>query len=125
MILSGVFTRRFRGFRVIDLMALSLVFVLALGSYVFTTLAGAQSADTAGVQGQIVQEEKRIRLLKAELAHLEGPGRIERLSTQYLGMAPVDPKRETTPEALAQVAMSATAAPKAAQSKAAPGIAKQ
>ena len=104
MILSGVFTRRFRGFRVIDLLALSVVLVLALGSYVFTTLAGAQSADTAGVQGQIVQEQKRIRLLKADLAHLEDPGRIERLSTQYLGMAAVDPKHETTPEALAQVA---------------------
>jgi len=119
MIFSGVFTRRLRGFRVIDLLALGLVFVLALGSYVFTTLAGAQSADTAGVQTQIDQEEKRIRLLKAELAHLEDPGRIERLSRQYLGLAPVDPKRETTPEALAQVATSANASPKFA-----PGAAK-
>ena len=113
MIFSGVFTRRFRGFRVIDLLALTLVFVLALGSYVFTTLAGAQSADTAGVQAQIDQEEKRIRLLKAELAHLEDPGRIERLSAQYLGLGPVDPKRETTSRALAQIAASA-ASPKAA-----------
>ena len=114
MILSGVFTRRFRGFRVIDLLALSVVLVLALGSYVFTTLAGAQSADTAGVQGQIVQEQKRIRLLRADIAHLEDPGRIERLSTQYLGLAAVDPKHETTPEALAQVARSKVASPKAA-----------
>ena len=114
MILSGVFTRRFRGFRVIDLLALSVVLVLALGSYVFTTLAGAQSADTAGVQGQIVQEQKRIRLLRADIAHLEGPGRIERLSTQYLGLAAVDPKHETTPEALAQVGRSKVASPKAA-----------
>ena len=104
MIFSGVFTRRFRGFRVIDLLALSVVLVLAVGSYVFTTLAGAQSADTAGVQRQMDQEEKRIRLLKAELAHLEDPGRIERLSTQYLDMAPVDPKHETTPAALAAIA---------------------
>ncbi|MEO8927149.1 MAG: cell division protein [Caulobacteraceae bacterium] len=115
MILSGVFTRRFRGFRVIDLLALSVVLVLALGSYVFTTLAGAQSADTAGVQTQIVQEEKRIRLLKAELAHLEDPGRIERLSTQYLGLAPVDPKREMKPQDLARIAVSANIAPKAAK----------
>ena len=120
MIFSGVFTRRLRGFRVIDLLALGVVLVLAVGSYVFTTLAGAQSADTAGVQGQIDQEEKRIRLLKAELAHLEDPGRIERLSTQYLGMAPVDPKRETTPQALAQIAVAANNSPKAS-----PGAAKQ
>ncbi len=104
MILSGAFNRRFRGFRVIDLLALTLVLVLALGSYVFTTLAGAQSADTAGVQGQIVQEQRRIRLLRADIAHLEDPGRIERLSTRYLGLAAVDPKHETTPAALAQIA---------------------
>ncbi len=112
MIFSGVFARRFRGFRVIDLLALSVVFILALGSYVFTTLAGAQSADTAGVQSQIDQEQKRIRLLQAELAHLESPGRIERLSTQYLGMAPVDPKHEATPADLARIA--AAPAPKPA-----------
>ncbi len=104
MILSGVFTRRFRGFRVIDLLALTVVLVLALGSYVFTTLAGAQSADTAGVQGQIVQEQRRIRLLRADIAHLEDPGRIERLSTRYLGLAAVNPKHETTPAALAGLA---------------------
>jgi hypothetical protein len=111
MILSGVFTRRFRGFRIIDLLALIVVLVLALGSYVFTTMAGAQSADTAGVQSQIVQEERRIRLLKADIAHLEDPGRIERLSTQYLGMAAVDPKHETTPQGLAQVAKAPAAKP--------------
>lgn len=115
MILSDAFTRRFRGFRVIDLLALALVLVLAVGSYVFTTLAGAQGADTAGVEGQIAQEAKRIRLLRAELAHLEDPGRIDRLSTQYLGMAPVDPKHETTPAALAQI-VAAKPAPKAAHS---------
>jgi len=118
MILSGVFTRRFRGFRVIDLLALSVVLVLALGSYVFTTLAGAQSADTAGVQGQIVQEQKRIRLLEVDLAHLEDQGRIERLSTQYLSMQPVDPKHETTPGALAQLAQAG--APKPAPGPAQP-----
>lgn len=114
MIFSGVFNQRYRGFRVVDLGALALVLTLALGSYLFTTVAGVEKADTAGVETQIVQEQTRIRLLKAELAHLEDPGRIERLSTQYLGMTPADPKHETTPEALAQVAV-------AVPLKAAPG----
>ena len=104
MILASVFNSRLRGFRVIDLLALAVVGVLAFGSYVFTTFAGAQSASIAGVENQIGQEEKRIRLLKAEIAHLEDPSRIERLSTQYLGLQPVDPKHDIAPAALAQVA---------------------
>jgi cell division protein FtsL len=104
MMFAGVFSRRLRGFRIIDLVALSLVGVLALGSYVFTTFAGAQSARIAAVQAQINEENKRIHLLKAEIAHLEDPSRIERLSTQYLGLQPVDPKHDITPDALPQVA---------------------
>ncbi len=105
MILGGVFSRRLRGFRVVDLLALAVMLALALGSYGFKTFAGAQSADSDGVEVQIVQEHKRIRLLEAEIAHLEDPGRIERLSTQYLHMQAVDPKQEVAPEALSQVAL--------------------
>jgi cell division protein FtsL len=104
MILASVFNRRLRGFRVIDLLALTLVGVLALGSYVFTTFAGAQAARIAVVQARINDEDKRIHLLKAEIAHLEDPSRIERLSTQYLGLQPVDPKHDITPDALSKVA---------------------
>jgi cell division protein FtsL len=107
MILSGVssvFTQRVRGFRVIDLLALFVLLALALGVYAFKTLAGRESADIADVQSQIVMEQKRVRLLRAEIAHLEEPNRIERLSSQYLGFKPVDPKREASIEALPQVA---------------------
>ncbi len=107
MILSGVssiFKQRVRGFRVVDLMALSILLALALGVYAVKTLAGRESADIADVQGQIVMEQKRVRLLRAEIAHLEDPSRIERLSTHYLGFKPVDPKRESSVEALPQVA---------------------
>jgi hypothetical protein len=104
MILASVFNRRLRGFRVIELLAVALVGVLALGSYVFTTFAGAQAARIAGVESQINDEDKRIHLLRAEIAHLEDPSRIERLSTQYLGFQPVDPKHDISPSALSQVA---------------------
>jgi cell division protein FtsL len=105
MILSGVFSRRYRGFRVVDLVALAVLLVLALASYAFKTLAQGMGADTAGVESQIAEQDKRIRLLQAEIAHLEDPGRIERLSTQYLNMQAVDPKQETTAEALPQIAL--------------------
>jgi hypothetical protein len=100
----SIFTHRVRGFRVLDILALSLLMALALGSYAFKTFAGAEGADTADVQVQIDQEGKRIRLLKAEIAHLEDPGRIERLSVRYLGLQTVDPKHDVAPGALAQIA---------------------
>ena len=104
MIFSGIFTRRLRGFRVVDLVALAVLLTLALGSYAFKTFAGAETADTAGVQGQIVLEQKRIRLLQAEIAHLEDPRRIERLSTQYLGLQAVAPKQEIAVQDLPRIA---------------------
>jgi hypothetical protein len=97
--------RRIRGFRLIDILALSFLLTLAIGVYAFKIFAGRESSDTAAVQVQIVQEQRRIRLLNAELAHLEDPGRIERLSTQYLGLKPVDVRRETSPDALPQIAV--------------------
>ena len=47
------------------------------------------------MEQQIADEQHRVRLLGAELAHLEAPERIERLSQQYLGLAPIDAKHET------------------------------
>ncbi|HEY1879564.1 MAG TPA: cell division protein [Caulobacteraceae bacterium] len=105
MIISDIFNRRFRGFRVIDLVALTVLLVLALASYAFKTFAEGMGANTADVETQIAQEDRRIRLLKAEIAHLDDPGRIERLSSQYLSLQAADPKQETTAEALPQVAL--------------------
>ena len=119
----GIFTQRFRGFRVVDLMALAVLLVLAFAVYAFKTFAGAQSADTVNgefgitvnalcpsyvrtplVERQIAEEHKRVRLLDAEVAHLEDPARIERLSSQFLGFKAVDAQHETTEDALPQIA---------------------
>jgi hypothetical protein len=104
MILASIFNRRWRGFRVVDLLALSVLLALALGSYAFKTFASVEGTDQAGIQTQIDQEGRRIRLLKAEIAHLEDPGRIERLSTQYLGLQRVDAKHEASVDELSQIA---------------------
>ena len=104
MNLSNPFTSRVRGFRVIDLAALAVLATVALGSYALKTLAGAQGADTAGVEAQIAQQQRRIRLLKAEISHLEDPERMERLSSQYLNLHPVDPTHEARTEDLAKIA---------------------
>ena len=114
MSLRSMLTRRVRGVRIVNLVALTVLLTLAVTSYALKTLAEAQGVDTADVQAQITQEGKRIRLLKAELSHLESPGRVEALSTQYLGLAAVDPKHEIDVASLPRIAQSAsTSAPQA------------
>ena len=104
MMLADLYRSRYRGFRVIDLAALVLLLALAFTVYGFKTFAGRESADIVSVRREIVTEEKKVRLLKVEIARLEDPHRLERLSTQYLGLKPVDAKREATTEAIPQIA---------------------
>ena len=99
-----IFQRRLRGFRIIDLTAFACLSVLVLGVYAFTAHAGGESAKIADVDNQIADEQRRIRLLDANLAHLEQPERLEQLSTQYLGLAPVAAKQETRPTSLMEIA---------------------
>jgi cell division protein FtsL len=112
--MAGVFKRRVRGFRLVDLIALALLLVLAFTVYGFKTFAGRESADIGDVQRQIVQEQKRVRLLRAEIAHLEDPTRLARLSKEYLGLKPVAAKREATLEALPEIAIARPSVPPAA-----------
>ena len=99
----SVFSRRVRGFRLVDLVGVGLLVMLILGVYLAKTIAGRERAEIARVERQIKAEKARIRLLQAEVAHLEQPGRIERLSVTYLGMEPVRENREATVEQLIDV----------------------
>jgi hypothetical protein len=121
--LSGIVTQRLRGFRVIDIAALVTCLVLALTVYAFKTSAGAQRTDITDIEGQIRDETRQVRLLRAEIAHLESPDRLERLAGQYAGQAPISARQEVTPDALPQVAVRQAAAPKAASQAAAPQVA--
>jgi cell division protein FtsL len=107
MILSDIFTRRFRGFRIVELGGLAFFLVLALGVYMVKAGAGRDRAQIAQIERQIVIEQTRLRLLRAEVAHLEQPERIERLASAYLGMGPTSPKHEATIETLGLIAMKA------------------
>jgi len=106
------FTRRVRGFRLLDLIGLGVLVTIILGVYLAKTIAGRERAEIAQVERRIEGEKSRIRLLKAEVAHLEQPGRIERLSSVYLDMRPVPANREATIAQLPQL-LRAGAAPKA------------
>jgi cell division protein FtsL len=98
------FTRRVRGFKLIDLIGVALLVTVIVGVYLAKTIAGRERADLARIERQIDGEKARIRLLQAEVAHLEQPGRIERLSTSYLGLKPVSARNEATLDQLAYLA---------------------
>lgn len=104
MRISALFTRRIRGVRLVNVWGAGLLLVLVIGLYLVKTFAGGERADIASTETQIADEQHRIRLLHAELAYLEQPSRIERLSEQYLGMAPTLGKQEATVAELAQIA---------------------
>lgn len=96
----SLFDRRLRGFRVIELAGGALLLALVLGVYAFKAGAGAEGAQIADANRQIQAEQRRVRALKAELARLEAPDRLERLAVSYLGMAATGAKREADPASL-------------------------
>lgn len=102
--LSAVFNRRLRGFRVVDLAAFGCLSLLVLCVYLTKTSAGREAASIATINKEIASEQRKLRLLKAELAHLEQPERLEDLSSRYLALGPVPAQRETMPDGLAEVA---------------------
>lgn len=109
MSLSSIFDRRVRGFRVVELVCLGVLIVLVLGVYLAKTFAGRERAQIASVEQQILDEKVRVRLLKAEVAYLEQPRRIEQLAVS-LQLAPIKPEHETTEDALIDVARRAPVA---------------
>lgn len=97
--------RKIRGFRLVDVTLLGVLIAMILAVYLAKTMAGSERAQIATIERQIETEKVRIRLLQAEVAHLEQPSRIEALSTVHLGMAPVQAKHETTIDKLGEIAL--------------------
>ena len=111
MPLAFLFEKRIRGFRVIEIAAFLCLTVLVLGVYFSKAHAGHETAEIGDVDQQIAETQRRVRLLDAELAHLEAPARIEQLSQQYLGLAPIPAKHETPDTELAGIARQAAEPP--------------
>lgn len=102
--IEQIFARRWRGFRVIELTGLAILLALMLVVYLAKTFAGDERSQIAQVERQIAREQSRVRLLRAEVAYLEQPERLERLSREYLGMEPIGAKHEVPVNELAEVA---------------------
>ncbi len=106
----GLFDRRVRGFRIVELGAAFVLLVLVVVVYLAKTGASGKGEDIEHIQAQIAAERTQIRLLNAELAHQEQPERLEALSTRYLGLQPIDARHEIKPERLADIGAMAAAA---------------
>lgn len=102
--ISELFGRRVRGFRVVELTGLCVLLVLVLVVYLAKTFAGRERTEIARVERQIEQEQRRVRLLQAEVAYLEQPQRLERLARDYLGMAPMGARSEAQADGLIEIA---------------------
>ncbi|MDB5432902.1 MAG: hypothetical protein JWP35_4018 [Caulobacter sp.] len=111
MSVTRMFSRKVRGFRIVEVFGVGLLIAVVLTVYLGKTFAGKERNQIAEVEKNIAEEQDRVRLLKAEVAYLEQPARLERLSSQYLGLAPVAPKHETTLDALPALAHAAAPAP--------------
>ena len=117
--IARLFDQRVRGFRVIEVAALACLILLILWVYLTKAQAGDERARIAGIERDIAVEQQKLRMLKAESAHLEQPTRIERLSEAYLGLEPVPAKREATPRSLPEIVRAPAPAPPAAEPEAA------
>lgn len=102
--MTNIFTHRIRGFRTLNIVFGVTLLVLAVGVNLAKTLAGRERNEIGQVESDMSKERQRIRVLEAEVAHLEQPERLERLSRAYLAMAPVQARQEATVDILADVA---------------------
>ena len=103
MTVAGVFNRRVRGFRVVEVVGLCILLTLVTGVYLAKTFAGSERQEIGRIEQEIQDEAVRKRLLEAEVAHLEQPRRIEQLA-QMLQLKPIAPDHEITEDALIDVA---------------------
>jgi hypothetical protein len=109
--LFSVMGRSLRGLRLVEAFALLMLLMMVLGNYLAKASAGRERGDITSVESQIGDEQRRLRLLDAEVAHLEQPERMERLSA-IAGLGPTSAKHEGTLDQLPEIASGALIADK-------------
>jgi hypothetical protein len=122
-LLQRLFDWKVRGVRWVEIIGVALVAVMIVSVYAAKAAAARESARIAELERDIRENGQRVRLLRAEVARLEQPARLESLSRQ-IGLAPVDVRRQAEeaqlPELKPAPAGKTTVAPAVAQAAAAP-----
>ena len=109
--MTGLLTvvgRSLRGVRIVEAFALALLLMMVLGNYLAKAHAGRERGEITAVETQISDEQHRLRLLAAEVAHLEQPERLERLSAAA-GLGPTGARRQGSPDQLPEISRAAFA----------------
>jgi cell division protein FtsB len=100
--LNRLFAWKVRGVRWVEIIGVLMVAAMIFSVYLAKAAAARESAEIADLERQIGENGQRVRLLKAEVARLEQPGRLEALS-RGAGLGPVDMKRQASEDTLAQL----------------------
>ena len=97
-----LFDWKIRGVRWVEIIGFMLVAAMIFSVYVAKAAAARESAAIGQLERQIAENAQRVRLLRAEAARLEQPGRLETLS-RGAALAPVKAERQVDETALANL----------------------
>ena len=112
-VLQRLFDWKVRGVRWVEIIGVALVAIMIVSVYAAKAAAARESSRIAQLEQDIRENGQRVRLLRAEVARLEQPARLEALSRQ-IGMAPVDIHRQAGEDQLTALKPAADAKPAAA-----------
>lgn len=98
-----LFDWKIRGVRWVEIIGLMLVAAMIFSVYVAKTAAAREGGRISDIERQIADNGQRVRLLRAEVARLEQPARLEALSRQA-GLGPVDVRRQAAEGSLTRLA---------------------
>ena len=84
---------KIRGIRWIEIIGVVCVAAMVFSVYVAKAAAARESAEIGRLEREIAENGQRVRLLRAEAARLEQPGRLEALS-RGAALAPVKAERQ-------------------------------
>ena len=97
--LQRLFAWKVRGVRWVEIIGVLLVGAMIFSVYLAKAAAAREGAQIADLERQIGENGQRVRLLRAEVARLEQPGRLEALS-RGAGLGPVGMERQATEDSL-------------------------
>jgi hypothetical protein len=101
--LQRLFDWKVQGIRWVEIIGLLLVAIMIFSVYVAKAGAAREGVRISELERQIDDNGERVRLLRAEVARLEQPARLEALS-RSAGLAPVDVHRRKNEAGLAAIA---------------------
>jgi hypothetical protein len=100
--LNRLFAWKIRGVRWVEIVGVILVVAMLFSVYMAKAGAARVSGEIGDLERKIAGNGERVRLLRAEVAKLEQPARLEALSRQA-GLTPLDARRLADEAALAQL----------------------